>query len=209
MFGAFKKRPRELGAFTLRVYQPQGREVSVSYRGEPVSKAHGLWLRGLFASKWLYTVSDVDTTAHVMSAIAQGCLKLDEEQDHHVGRSAGFELLPEGRALTTRHKTFNILVLDAPKLGKPIIDTNLPSDTTLGDVVATVAAFNESWFRQYKVTGDDLGAKSYLNFFGGFLEYYHSDPLAFRDPQSIFQAAMKADIYAMSDVIGLMGLAEE
>lgn len=209
MFGLFKRRPKLIGQFTIRVFQPNSRQVSVEYNGSPINRADGLWLRGLYAAKWLFTASDADTTAAVLASMAAGARKLHEDKDLGVAKAVGVELVPNEKAAYSRHKIFTIIVYKGPDLDKPLIQTNLPSDTTLGDVVATIAAFNDSWLSNYGIKPEGFGVRSYLQFCEGFLDYYYSDPLAYTSPESIYQAALKAELFAMSTALGLMGMVED
>jgi len=207
VFGFFKNGPQRVGDFRLRVFAASGSDVSVTYYGQGLSKSNGLFVRGLYAAKMLYTLSDDDITALVLAAIMNGCRRLDERKSIDVGLAAGVTLVSEGRSLFTRHREVRVDVYTGSRK-TPAIQTHLPNDLAAGDVIATIAAFNEAWLHQYDVSPTSFTTRSYLQFFHGFLQYYYEDPLAYRSPQSIIQAPQRGILAAYSTSMGVSGLAE-
>jgi hypothetical protein len=194
MFGLFKPRARQVGAYKIHVFQPNWDECSVDYAGERIEKAHDLLLRGFYLAKTLYTVRDADATALTLAHVARLCRKLDENGSLADKESLGVEL--QGGAFFRRHSTFLVDVYMQEEI--PWIQTHLPSGGAVGEVLASVAAFNLSWLRAHSSTPGDYSAKAALRFFVGLIGYYDQDPLAFTSEQSIYQAPLKAYTLAMS-----------
>ena len=209
MFGLFQKKPHVLGTYSFKVFQGEGSEVSISYQGQKLNKTDSLFLRGLYAAETMYTASDAEVSALILLMIAGGCVHLSEGKGTDTASVADVQLVPDGRSLVKRYTEHSIRVAKKSQTDLPMMQTVRPKETTYGDMIAAVAAFNESWLSEHGVELDDLAVKSYLQFFGGFFNYYDEDPIAFRDPQSVFQAPMKAYIFANSNVVGLMGLADD
>ena len=208
MFGLFQKRPHTLGTYSIKVYRPKGTSVSASYSGSKLPKAHSLFLRGLYIAKTMFALSDPEFTAYALATISKGCLHLQDNESTDITSAIGVEVVPEGRSLTERFLSLSIDVVQGPKFDLPVVQNDLPGDVTAGDLLASIAAFNELWLSENDVQVGDFATRSFLQFFGGFLSYYDNDPAAFLDPQSIIQAPMKAYVMANSNALGLMGLAD-
>jgi hypothetical protein len=170
VFGIFSKGPQLVGTYSMKVLVATGTEVCVAYDGDWLPKDHSLLLRGLYAAKSMYTASDNEVSAYVLSAIAKGCICLDEDDSSEVTSAAGVTVVPEGRTLTGRYREHIVDVVRERKTAAvPMIQTRLPGDGTAGDLIATVAAFNQSWLSENRVEPGTLAAKSFLQFFSGFL----------------------------------------
>lgn len=209
MFGLFQKRPVSIGNFSLNVYRNSGVDVSVEYSGEQLGKGESLFLRALYAAKTMYTASNAELSAYVLAAIKEGCLYFDNGEGTDIASVLNVNLVPQGRALVERYTSYGIQVIRNPKLDLPVIQTDTPSEATYADLYVTIAAFNESWLHEYSVTPGTFAAKSFLQFFAGFVSYYDHDQTAYTDPQSIIQAPMKAYFFANANAMGLAGLIEE
>ena len=204
MFGFLKARPRRIGAYTIRVFQPDWDECSVEYVGGTISKSHDLLLRGFYISKTLFTVGNVEAAAMMLAFVARLCRQLDEGAALDDDTTLGVRLVHSRQALVKRYSQFEIGVHASDQV--PTIETDLPQGLAVGEVLASAAAFTLSWFQRHGVSPDSMSAKASLQFFVGLLQYYDQDPLAFRSAQSVFQAPFKAYVLANSNIVGLMGL---
>ena len=207
MFGLFKPRPRRIGEYGIRVFQPDWDECSVEYRGDVLGKGDDVLLRGYYVAKTLFTVSDVEATATTLAHIARLCRQLDEGGPLDDRVVMGVDLVPDGRALVQRFSTFKVDVLRSDKV--LFIETHISQGIAVGELLASVVAFNLSWLQRHRVTPGSLAAQAALQFFVGMLQYYDTDPLAFTSAQSVYQAPIRAYALANSNAVGLMGLADE
>lgn len=201
--------PGEIGCYTVRVYLNKGTEVSIDYEGRKLRKDGALYVRGVYASQLMFAASNHHLTAYILSTIAKGCLHLQDETGLDIASAVAVSVISSGRALVERYKTVYIRVFEEPGSDRPSIAVEVPDELSFGDMIASVAAFNEVWLRTYCTDVDDLSIHPFLLFFAGFIDYYDSDVLAFQDEQSTFQAPMKGWVYAHSKTVGLWGLHEE
>jgi len=209
MFGFWKGRAEFLGKYSIKVYQGSGMDASVDYSGKPLRKADSLFIRGLYVSKTLHTVSNTEFTGLILSAIADGCLHLENERGIDIGTPAGISLVPGGRMLTARFHEHTVNVVKGPDLDMPVIQTNLPQSATPADLAVAMIVFSEQWLHDFEVVTGDFAAKAFLQFFIGLLSYYQDDPTGFKSQESVFQAPIKAYMLAHSSFLGFAGLAEE
>lgn len=202
MFGLFGKRTSLLGTYSIRVYRNNVGSVSVDYQGERLQTSHSLFLCGLYASKTMYTTSNKEVTAIILSAVARSCIQLDEGESADLSKpisdllGVSFSLVSSSRSLVERYTEFKVDVIKGRNLDLPVIQTHLPHSPTHGDLIISVAGFIQHWLDNNNVKSGTFAADSFLNFFGGFLSYYEEDPAAFLDVQSIYQAPMKGFMYS-------------
>jgi hypothetical protein len=81
MFGLFGNRPQNLGGYVIRAYKGQETGVSVDYYGQPLKKAHSLFLRGLYAAKMMFNFPSRGFVEAILGSIAHECVYLEDKEN--------------------------------------------------------------------------------------------------------------------------------